>query len=176
MAHIFDDATTVEAIGDGRPAFRATTHPAYANMVGPYGGITAATIVRAIEQHPETLGQPLALTINYAGPIADGTWDLELILARTNRTNQHWTFTVEQEDSVAATGSAVFGIRRDTWSDTELLRPDAPPVEDVEPSDFPDFVVWARNYDKRFVTGAINEEANEDSTTTLWLRDRKSVV
>ena len=47
-------------------------------MVGPFGGITAAIMVRAIETHPERIGSPLALTINFAAPIADGDFDITL--------------------------------------------------------------------------------------------------
>ncbi|WOC12158.1 thioesterase family protein [Gordonia sp. MP11Mi] len=171
MTHVFDEATAVARIDehDGR-VVRATTHPAYNNMVGPFGGITAATVVRALQDDPEALGEPLALTINYAAPIAEGEWDLALVLVRTNRTNQHWTFTIDQNGVVVATGTAVFGVRRDTWADTEDHAPDLPPIDQVPSSDFPDFIAWARNYDKRFVVGGLGS-ASDDSTTTLWLRD-----
>ncbi|MCF8587215.1 thioesterase family protein [Gordonia sp. HY285] len=171
MTHVFDEATAVARIDeiDGH-VVRATTHPAYNNMVGPFGGVTAATVVRALQEHPEVLGEPLALTINYAAPIAEGEWDLALVLIRTNRTNQHWTFTIDQNGGVVATGTAVFGVRRDTWADTEDHAPDLPPVDDVPASDFPEFIAWARNYDKRFVVGGL-DAASDDSTSTLWLRD-----
>ena len=171
MTHVFDEATAVTRVDDADGhVVRATTHAAYNNMVGPFGGITAATVVRSLAEHPEALGDPLALTINYAAPIADGTWDLDLVLIRTNRTNQHWTFTIAQNDAVVATGTAVFGIRRDTWADTEPVAPELPDVETVPAVDFPDFIAWARNYEKRFVVGGL-DAASDDSTSTLWLRD-----
>ncbi|GAB08187.1 hypothetical protein GOARA_004_00270 [Gordonia araii NBRC 100433] len=169
MTHVFDEAIAVAAKPDG--VFHATTHDAYDNMVGPFGGITAATVINALQQHPEILGNPLALTINYAAPVANGTWDLRPVIVRTNRTNQHWTFTIEQEGSVVSTGSAVFGIHRETWADTEAQRPDAPDPESVAAVDFPDFIAWARNYDKRFVVGGLEDGKSEDSTSTVWLRD-----
>ncbi|MGB6040778.1 MAG: thioesterase family protein, partial [Gordonia sp. (in: high G+C Gram-positive bacteria)] len=106
--------------------------------------------------------------------IAEGEWDLELQSARTNRTNQHWIFTIRQAEQIVSTGTAVFGAVRDTWADTELSPPQAPPVDQVEPSSFGDFIAWAKNYDKRFVTGALVEgvvDKSDDSTSTLWLRD-----
>ena len=39
----------------------------YWNMVGPFGGMTAATALHAVLQHPALLGEPIALTVNYAG-------------------------------------------------------------------------------------------------------------
>jgi hypothetical protein len=170
MTHVFDDAIAVEAQPDG--VFHATTHPAYGNMVGPFGGITAATVVNALLQHPDVLGQPLALTINFAAPVADGTWDVRTRVERTNRTNQHWTFTIAQEGATVSTGSAIFGIRRETWGDTEMVRPSAPEPANLAAVDFPDFISWARNYDKRFVVGGLEYDSpTADSTSTVWLRD-----
>ncbi|BBZ71011.1 acyl-CoA thioesterase [Mycobacterium paraseoulense] len=79
---------------------RGRTHPEWANMVGPFGGITAAVMLRAIESQPERVGEPLALTVNYAAPIADGDFDLSLRAARTNRTNQHWIAELSQDGGV----------------------------------------------------------------------------
>ncbi|MFT3660580.1 MAG: thioesterase family protein [Gordonia sp. (in: high G+C Gram-positive bacteria)] len=169
MTHVFDEAIAVRRGDDG--VFRATTHPAYSNMVGPFGGITAATVVHALTRHPEVLGAPLALTLNYAAPIADGDWELHAEPVRTNRTNQHWVFRIEQNGTTVSTGTAVFGIHRATWGDTEVSPPVVPPADEVAAVDFPEFIAWARNYDKRFVVGGLTGEKSDDSTSTLWIRD-----
>lgn len=171
MTHVFDEAIAVEAVDCA--AFRARTHPAYNNMVGPFGGITAATVVHALQQHPEVLGAPLTLTLNYAAPIAEGEWLLSTTLVRTNRTNQHWLFTIDQNETTVATGTAVFGVRRDTWSDIEATAPEAGTPDEHSVVPFPDFIAWAANYEMRFVTGALDPQAGatDDSTSTLWVRD-----
>ena len=127
--HPFDEAIQLEAMDAN--ILRGRTHPEWANMVGPFGGITAATMVRAIEDHPDRIGEPLALTVNFAAPIADGEFDLALRVARTNRTNQHWIVELSQDDGIKTTATALFGIRRDTWADTEARPPSAPPPEQV---------------------------------------------
>ncbi|ROO85263.1 acyl-CoA thioesterase [Actinocorallia herbida] len=169
--HPFDAAIALTAEADGR--FHGKTAPAYANMVGPFGGITSATLLRAIEQHPERLGDPLSLTVNFAGPIADGDFEIAVRPARTNRTTQHWVIELSQGGVVTTTATAVFGIRRDTWADGEATMPVVPAPEDVERSGFPDFISWAGNYEMRFTEGAIPEKEGEnpDSTTTMWVRD-----
>lgn len=173
MTHVFDEAIVLTPVASASGhVVRATTHPAYANMVGPFGGITAATVINGIQQHPDVLGDPLALTINYVAPIAYGEWDLDLQAVRTNRTNQHWLFTINQDDHIVATGTAVFGVVRDTWADTELTPPEAAPVDEVEATDFVEFIEWAKQYDKRFVVGGLAEAKSDDSTSTLWLRDQ----
>ncbi|MBG0831863.1 thioesterase family protein [Planomonospora sp. ID67723] len=170
--HPFDAAIALPPATDGRITSR--TRPEYANMVGPFGGITAATLLRAVQQHPDRLGDPLSLTVNYAAPVADGDFDITARAVRTNRTNQHWTLELTQDGAVTTTATAVFGVHRDTWSDTEIDMPSAPPPEAVPVQSFPDFIAWAQNYEMRFVEGAVpDQDAGEhpDSTSTLWVRD-----
>lgn len=170
VTHVFDEAIAIRPDAEAG-VFRARTHPAYANMVGPYGGITAATVVAALQSHPDVLGEPLALTVNFAAPIADGEWELRVRIVRTNRTNQHWTFDIEQDGEISTTGSAVFGVHRETWHDVEATPPSAPAPETVEVTEFPPAFAWPRNYEKRFVAGGLGDPASDDSTTTMWIRD-----
>ncbi|MFF0816874.1 acyl-CoA thioesterase [Rhodococcus sp. NPDC003318] len=175
QTHPFDDAVDLAPRPDGGVDGRTTA--AYANMVGPFGGITAATLLRAVLDHPDRLGDPVSLTVNYAGPIADGPFVVSARPARTNRSTQHWTIELAQDGGVATTATAVFGVRRPTWSSTERVRPAAPAAEDVTATPFPDFIAWGKNYEMRFVEGGFpGPEAGEsdDSTTTLWVRDTPS--
>jgi acyl-CoA thioesterase len=48
-SHPYDKAIDLDTIEDN--VRRGRTHPEWANMVGPFGGITAAAMVRAIETH-----------------------------------------------------------------------------------------------------------------------------
>jgi hypothetical protein len=52
--HPFDQAIALELQPDGH--WLGHTSPAYANMVGPYGGITAAQMLNAVLLHPKRLG------------------------------------------------------------------------------------------------------------------------
>ena len=64
MTHPFDQAMRLEPAGRSRPdTWLGASSPAYWNMVGPFGGTTAATAVQAIMQHPALLGEPIALTV-----------------------------------------------------------------------------------------------------------------
>ncbi|MEE6179766.1 acyl-CoA thioesterase [Mycobacterium sp. 050134] len=171
MTHPFDDAIRLENVGpDTR---RGHTHPEWANMVGPFGGITAAVILRAVASHPERIGEPLALTVNYAAPIADGDFDIALRAARTNRSNQHWIVELSQDGEIKTTATALFALRRDGWADTESSPPGAPDPNHL-PSADPGLVRWTSLYDMRFVDGAMpgkDAQPSNSSTTTLWVRD-----
>ncbi|MFI9508891.1 acyl-CoA thioesterase [Nocardia sp. NPDC052566] len=169
--HPFDAAIELEPIGEG--SFAAHTTPAYANMVGPFGGITAATALRAIQRHPQRLGEPISLTVNYAGPITDGPFEIAAQPTRTNRSTQHWTVSLIQDGAVTTTATAVFGNRRQTWTATEVNAPAAPPAETIAPVRIPDFLAWPHNYEMRFVQGGLPSQtgAQANSTSTLWVRD-----
>ena len=171
--HPLDQATRLARNDDG--TFAGRTHPAYANMVGPFGGITAATMLEAALAHPARLGDPVALTVNYAGPIADGPFRVDAVPVRTNRSTQHWSITLSQGDEVATTASAVFALRRETWSSTETGFPEVPPAQELERMPRDRGPAWTSNYDMRFVRGMIfdtSRPAQElDSHSVLWIRD-----
>jgi hypothetical protein len=85
--HLFDDATHVSA-GDSR--WRGKTSDDYWAFIGPFGGVTAATMLRALVDHPERSGDPLSMTVNFCAPIAQGAFDLDVRLVKANRSTQHW--------------------------------------------------------------------------------------
>lgn len=170
--HPFDDAVTLTHAGDG--VFHGRTSPAYNNMVGPFGGLTAATFIRAIQDHPDHLGDPISLTINFAGPVAEGEFEIQTRAVRTNRSNQHWYIELSQNGEVATSATAVFGTRRDTWDDDEATPPSLPAPSELDTTGFPEFIAWARNYEMRFAAGQLSEEESSDSIISLWVRDTPS--
>lgn len=172
--HSFDKAIELEATSPGWS--RGHTSDEWANMVGPFGGVTAAALLRAVENHPERIGEPVALTVNFAAPVADGAFDIAVKAVRTNRTNQHWLIELWQDGALKTNATAVFGLRRDTWSHTERESLAVPEPDDIAPTGLPDVIVWARNYEMRYVEGAPPDpdaQPHPSSTTTLWARDRE---
>lgn len=172
-AHPFDLATVLKQDGEGR--YVGHTTPDYSNMVGPFGGITAATLLRAVLDDPRRIADPLSITVNFAGPIADGLFTIDALPVRTNRTTQHWSLTLSQNDSVATTATVVCGLRRATWADTEIDPPAAPPPDAAPAAAMPEYPAWLRNYEMRFVEGnLLSGQASPTSTSTLWVRDAPS--
>ena len=170
--HPFDQALTFEPRGLGH--WRAHTSPAYANMVGPFGGTTAALALAGPLRHPQRLGEPISLTVNFAAPVAEGEIDVHAEPARTNRSTQHWLVQLRQQGAVVATATAVFATRRATWSALEAVFPAAPAPQTLARLPPPERVRWASAYDMRFVKGALFEQpppAQPDSESLLWVRD-----
>jgi acyl-CoA thioesterase len=152
VPHLFDDATRVTA---GNSRWSGHTSADYWAFVGPFGGVTAATMLRAIIEHPQRSGDPLALTVNFCAPIAQGPFDLDVRLIKANRSTQHWSVELTQGGAEVATfASAVFAVRRPSWSHQQAQPPEAPPFEQTRR--YPNSSLkmsWVRQYDFRFVEG-----------------------
>ncbi len=188
-AHPFDQAlvltpVTVTAHEHGRESTRhwqGQTPPAYGNMVGPFGGITAAQALQAVLSHPERLGEPVSLTVNFAAALADGAFRVEARPVRTNRSTQHWVVVVSQTDgdgdgvdSVVLTATAVTAARRATWSAADAIMPAVPAPASIARASMAKRVAWVHRYDMRPCAGEIPAEwngAEADSLTQLWMRD-----
>lgn len=178
--HPFDQALQLHSEAPGQYQYQGQTHPGYWNMVGPFGGITAATLLQAVMQHPDRLGDPLSLTVNYAGALTAGPFTVQATPVRTNRSTQHWTLSILQADAegaqvVTTTATVVTAVRRETWSVGDVPMPEVPlpecqaaivaPLRTVE---------WLHRYEMRPIAGLIPrawDGSGDHSLTQLWMRD-----
>jgi acyl-CoA thioesterase len=178
--HIFDKALALHHSDIRVGHFTGTTSPDYWNMVGPFGGTTAAVVLQSVLRHPDLLGAPIALTVNYAAAIEAGAFDVQATPVRTNRSTQHWTVQITQAGvsgapQVTTTATVVTAARRETWSTNDLPMPPVPGPEQTERMTIgPKGVAWIGQYDMRPVRGSIPTQwdgGGEHSETMLWLRD-----
>ena len=173
--HPFDVATAVARNADG--SWRGSTSENYWAFVGPFGGFTAATMLRTILDHPERSGDPLSLTTNLCAPVTAGSFQLQSRLVRATRSTQHWQVELSQSDGgVAAIAIAVLATRRESWAHQPATRPSAPGF-DVTPvyrfsGPMPS---WVAQYEFRFVSGAPGfdtaRSAPNDASSLVWMRD-----
>jgi acyl-CoA thioesterase len=173
--HVFDIATHVTP-GDSR--WNGHTSDDYWAFVGPFGGATAATMLRAIIGHVDCSGDPLAVTVNYCAPIARGAFELDVRLVKANRSTQHWSVELTQNDEVAAFATAVLAIRRPSWTHQPAAFPGAPPFEQTRPLPRSSFAMsWTKQYDFRFIEGAPSLSGQPSAEpgaahSKLWIGDR----
>ncbi len=170
--HNFDQAVALSGDADNRTN---TIHPAYQNMVGPYGGITAATLLNSVLRHPEVEGTPVALTVNFLGPIAGENINIRPRLVRKNRSNQHWSVEAFEGDDTVLTATLVTASRRDTWEDTELEFPQCANFDEIDPVPEDFLITWAKNYDFRFALGGLlgtGTKGETPSQTLNWVSDK----
>ena len=175
--HPLDQALRMTPQHDG--SVQANAHPAYWNMVGPYGGATAAQMLQAVLQHPALLGEPLSMTVNFAGPVKQGLMRIEAVPVRTNRSTQHWTVHMGQRAAeglleVCTTATIITAVRRETFSVDDVPHPAMPNPLSCERYDTRKAMEWLQRYDMRVVQGAIPkvwDGGEQESITQLWVRD-----
>jgi hypothetical protein len=133
-------------------------------------------MLNAVLKHQNRLGDPVSLTVNFAGPIEDGPFTIQAQALRTNRSTQHWFMTLFQHDGqIATTASAVFAIRRETWHSTELNFPVRQPALDLARADTSKAPEWTRRYDMRTIKGLMIDgqqpSQEPDAITEFWIQD-----
>lgn len=173
-SHSFDQALALRPLAEpGR--FAGSTHPSYWNMVGPFGGATAATLLQAALQHPQLQGVPLSLTVNFAAALEAGDFELLARPVRTNRSTQHWLIELWQRSEIAATATLVTAARRETWGASDLPAPPVPRPEVVEAvAAGPARLAWLSNYEMRPIKGGLPERwdgRGQYSESLLWVRE-----
>ncbi|MBP7451479.1 MAG: thioesterase family protein [Ottowia sp.] len=167
------------ASATGARSFTGAPHPAYANMVGPFGGVSAAQMLQAVCLHPGRLGDPISLTVNFAAGVADAPFRISAEPARTNRSTQHWVMRMTQLDAdgteqTVLTATAVTAVRRATWGATDTPMPAAPAAQGIPRAPAAGWVRWIERYDMRPLAGPIPADwdgSEADSLTRMWVRD-----
>lgn len=174
-AHPFDRATQTTLI-DGR--LRGTASEDYWAFVGPFGGATGATLLRAMQDHPDRAGDPLTVTVNFCAPLTKGEFEVQVRLMRATRSTQHWMAELTQGDNgVVAFATAVFATRRESWSHQQTTMPEAPAPGTIAPLVSAGIANWAQQYQFRFVEGTpdYNGETRRENPASafskMWLSD-----
>ena len=181
--HPFDQAIALQA--DGPDRFSGHCGRSYWNMLGPFGGISAATALQAVLQHPALLGEPVSLTVNYASALVEGPFTIIARPVRTNRSTQHWMLELQQQGAGGAletnlSATALTALRRPTWGASDVPFPGVPAPDSLEPvrRAFP--LEWFHRYQLASVCGGIPDAwdgtengAGPDtaSLTRVWMRD-----
>ncbi|MEO5843477.1 MAG: thioesterase family protein [Caldimonas sp.] len=175
--HPLDEATALA----GPPAGvrRGRTSDAYWTFIGPFGGASAATALRAVLEHPDRAGDPLAITVNFCAPIERGEFEVHVRRMRANRSSQHWQVEFRQgasEDAVL-TASVVTAVRRESWHHQPTPAPALPPFETMPAVDIGSSLAWVAQYGFRFAEGlpALGGEGIAEplrsARSVLWLQD-----
>lgn len=171
--HALDQATALQTGGENQ--YLGRFPPAYANMVGPFGGIIAATVLNSVLSHPDRQGDPVSITVNFTGPVADAPYEITARIARTNGSNQHWVIELTQDGATAVTATALLASRRDGWEGADIAMPDVPAPGEVERLETGAYMSWLNNYEFRVVKGGFDPDGQEgersDATTGVWVRD-----
>jgi acyl-CoA thioesterase len=172
--HPFDLARTLERAGERR--WHGRTSEAYWNMAGPFGGTTAATLLRAaLLDQPEGV-EPVALTVNFCAALASGAFTVTAHEMRSGKSVRHVSVQMRQGETTMATASVVLAARRTTWSHQVVQMPQVPPADAVPALDTSGRLPWLQRYEFRFVHGPWQPQAQphaqpQSAHSTLWVAD-----
>src|SRR5262245_48673971 len=128
--HPLDLATRLERGADG---LTGTIDEPYWNMIGPFGGLINAIVLRGVLEDPLRQGSPVALTVNFCGAIARGAFTLRCTPVRTGRITQHWSVELAQEGRVVTTASIVCAVRKPSFRFMPARPPHVPAPEALAP-------------------------------------------
>lgn len=174
-AHPLDIATELKRVGPDRLA--GSTSEYYSNFGGPFGGCTAATLLRAVMEDERRQGPPVALTVNFCAAISEGAFEIACRERRTGRSTQHWSLELTQNERVAATASVVCGQHRPVWSHYPATPPTIAPPETLPEFKRPREGGWLDRYEMRFAKGQTDFAPRDpadlrDPVSLLWMRDK----
>ena len=175
--HPLDEATRLTGAA-GAAQRTGRTSDAYWTFISPFGGVSAATALRAVLEHPERAGDPLAITVNFCAPIERGDYTVSVRRARANRSSQHWLveFTQGQSPEAVLTASIVTAARRESWSHRSTPAPGLPRYESLPVFPNRDSLAWVAQYEFRFAEGRIESSETmfdppRSPRSVLWLKD-----
>ena len=136
MTHSFDDALalTVDEAADGRVRYAGVAPQAYQNMIGPFGGVSAALLAQGMTRSARDGLKLVSITTDFMTGMKDGPYSLSTICHRAGRSTEFWAANIQQAgaSSPALRATAVFGERRETVEWTEGEMPEAPMPEACE--------------------------------------------
>ncbi len=150
--HPFDSATEITQTGHG--AYTAHTSETYGNMVGPFGGVTSATLMRAVLSDERLSGDPVSMTVNFCAAIKNGDYQITTDLRRAGKYIQHWSLEITQNGQICTTASLVFGVRAEGFSHHSGVPPMAKAFDQCAVEPDLGFANWLKCYEFRYAEGA----------------------
>jgi acyl-coenzyme A thioesterase PaaI-like protein len=172
--HPFDLSLELEPTGEGPAAatiYRARTDARYRNAIGPFGGWTAALLLKAALAMPQARGAPLSLDAVFMGPIDDGEVEVRVALLRQNRSVGFWRSELWQYQRLCAHAQIALTAPRSGGVMQDAKMPDVPPAHEIAVYTNPRVPVpWIAQYEFRPVSGLLFSGA-DSMDARLWLRD-----
>lgn len=178
--HPFVTATTWARQKDG--LYSGVVDESWNLHRGVFGGVVAGGLLRAFTDAVGDASRPVrAITTHFSAPLApERPFSLRTRIERSGSQITHVTGRIEQDGTVAAFGSATFGLSRtDPMTYDESRAPEAPPADSVDPvpSDLPLLPTFARHHvEYRFCLGHPPYSGADRAETGGWVRLREPLT
>lgn len=169
--HLFDEATALVPREKSEKAarFDGAAHLGFRNMIGPYGGWSAAILAKSIIEAGDPECALVSLTTDFLAGANEGPVSLDATCERAGRNTQFWSATLTPEGSTVPANKAmgILAKGRETVSWQEGERPDAPEPEDCER--FPLPMEWTKTIEMRPAQNPPMQGATH-TRSTAWVR------
>ena len=143
----------------------------YRNAIGPFGGWTAALLLKGVLSMPEARGAPLALDALFMGGIDGGDLEMRVYALRQNRSVGFWRSEVWQAGRICASAQVTMSTVRQSVVLQDAHFPDVPGPDLVPMYVNPRTPVpWIDQYVFKPVSGLLFSRA-ETMDSRLWIRD-----
>lgn len=156
---------------EGAAVFRGRTSDRYRNAIGPFGGWTAAALLKAVLCMPGVRGVPLSLDALFMGGVDEGELELRVWLLRQNRSVGFWRSELWQADRFCAHAQVAFTTVRQGQTLQDARFPDVPGSDVTPVYENPrDPVPWVDQYVFKPVSGVLFSRA-DSMDSRVWIRD-----
>ena len=163
-----EQSLAMQTVGEARVAI---ADPEYEANTGMFGGWTAALLLKAVLDHPDSVGSASAFTVNFIARVIPG----ERLLLRTTKLGEskslsHWRVDLRRSEGeeLLASASAVLALRRPSESATDFRVPAAPPPEELSASNPPG--AFGSRTDTRAIYGQ-PPFSRADLRSLTWVRE-----
>ena len=173
--HALDASLALQVVqGDPSAApatFSGRTDSRYRNAIGPFGGWTAALLLKSVLGMAEARGAPLALDAQFMGAIDDGDVEVRVVLLRQNRSVGFWRSELWQSQRLCAQAQVTLSTDRTSMQLQDARFPEVPAPDRVPVYANPRMrVPWLDQYVFKPVSGVLFSRA-ETMNSRLWIRD-----
>lgn len=143
---------------------------------GLWGGYAIGLAIRAVEAEPESVGEPLSLTLTYAAALPAGALEVRTRRLRQGGSVGVWEVEIlpAGSDQVGVHAMVTMARRPKTPGFAFASMPDAPPPEAMPSPDMPQGALhFGASAFERRTLDVFPPKATGDSRSLAWVRSRR---
>jgi len=146
----------------------ATEH--FKNMIGPYGGWSAAILAKSLIEAADEEMELVSITTDFLAGAREGPITLDVVCDRGGKNTQFWnaSLTAKGDKGPSNRAMGILSRRRETLEWTEGSRPDAPPPEACDRANLP--MAWSRTLEMRPTQSPPFGEGINRTDNLAWIR------
>ena len=150
--------------------FEAEANEHFKNLIGPYGGWSAAILAKGLIEAAGPEMELVSITTDFLAGAREGPVTLDVVCDRGGKNTQFWnaSLTAKGDKGPSNRAMGILSRRRETLAWTEGNRPDAPAPEDCDRAVLP--MAWSRTVEMRPTQSPPFGEGIDRTDNLSWIR------